>query len=145
MRRRRVELARDLRRHHAVAVHDVARDVAIAGIRGVRDHCPTLRGGGRGGVAHGVVVGALDLAHLGAVARDRVAAGSAHVLVHEDHAAAAEQVRAPATDRPWLPSVAQVTVTSRTIAASSPERSCCEVTFARPVEALPAGNTLATA
>ena len=96
----RGELRLDLGGHHAVAVHDIARDVAVAGIRGVGDDGPAFGGSGRRGGTDGVVVVARNFADLGAVAGDGVAPALADVLVNEDHAAATEQARAPGDRAP---------------------------------------------
>jgi hypothetical protein len=79
----------------AVALHDAARNGAVALIGGVGNHFPAFGGGDCGGVVHGIVVAAWHAHDLGAMGGDRRCAAFAHRRMDDDDAAAMEEPRPP--------------------------------------------------
>ena len=95
MRRRFVQRVQRLLRHDLVALHDVARHVQVARIRGVGDDEPPFPRRGLLRLAQAVVIGAGDAPHLGPVACDRLAPRFRDMGMDVDHAARPEPFRPP--------------------------------------------------
>ena len=81
--------------HQFIALHDVFRNLDVTGIRGIRHHIPAILTSRLIGLANTIVIVAGGTHDFGVEAFDGLAPPLTDGAVNEDHALAAESLRAP--------------------------------------------------